>query len=93
MVLKMKLKDPFIIGVLQFLNWGLCTISCRATSQANIMACIMTDTLLTSFNFFLYRKIAKGADEGAFIPWLFYTIGGLCGTVVGILLSIKILGR
>jgi hypothetical protein len=87
-----KFKSAAILGLLQFANWAICTVSWRATSQANIPVAIVTDFTLASFNFFLYRRIAKDVNEDAFLPWMAYTVGGVCGTVVGILGSKYVLG-
>ena len=86
-------RDSAILAGMQFLNWGICTISWRAVAQANIPASIVTDTLLATLSFFLFRKIANSSHENAFIPWLGYTIGGVIGTVSGIYLSLVLLGK
>ena len=86
-------KDAAILAVMQFFNWGICTISWRAVAQANFPAAIITDTTLATLTFFLFRKIANSSHENAFIPWLGYTVGGVAGTIVGIYTSLIWLGK
>jgi hypothetical protein len=90
---KKQWSDALYLGIMQFLNYGICTISWRAVAQANIMASILTDTSLASLNFFVIKKIAKEHEDSAMIPWLGYTIGGALGTVTGIYSSIWLLGK
>jgi hypothetical protein len=91
--LSKQVKDALIFGVMQFLSWGICTISWRSVAQANYQASIVTDTILSTLNFLVIKKMMDGKDESSFIPWLGYTIGGVLGTVTGIWLSIRILGN
>ncbi len=86
------MKDALTLAGLQFLNWGLCTISWRSVSQANITASIITDTTLGTLQFFVIRKIAK-TDADSIPQFLGYTIGGVAGTVAGIYLTIWLLGK
>lgn len=81
------------LAIMQFLSWSICTISWRAVAQANVPAAIITDTTLGTLQFFVFRQIAKYADQDALIPWIGYTIGGVCGTVTGIFASILWLGK
>lgn len=86
------LRSAAILGLLQFLNWSICTISWRSVAQANIPASIITDTTLASLQFFVFKRIAQ--DHGnTLIPWAGYTLGGVAGTVTGIYLSIWLLGK
>lgn len=78
---------------MQFLNWGICTISWRAVAQANYVASVITDTTLATLTFFVIRKMVKEQDESSFVQWLGYTIGGVLGTLVGIWSSIHLLGK
>jgi hypothetical protein len=88
---KAEVRNAAILGLLQFLNWSICTISWRAVAQANIPASIVTDTTLASLQFFVFKRIAQ--DHGnTLIPWAGYTIGGVAGTITGIYLSLWILG-
>jgi len=86
-------KDALVLAVMQYLSWGICTISWRAVAQANITASVITDTSLATLQFFVFRKIAKTTDENFLIPWIGYTIGGVLGTITGIYLSILWLGK
>ena len=90
---KRQLIDAAELGLMQFLNWGICTMSWRAVSQANYLASVITDTTLATLTFFAFKKLMKGKDDDNFIQWLGYTVGGVLGTVVGIWSSIYILGK
>ena len=86
------MRDAVILGILQFLNWAICTISWRAVAQANFLASVITDTTLASLQFFVLRKIAK-SEATTLVPWIGYTVGGVLGTVVGLQLSLILLGK
>jgi len=81
------------LGIMQFLNWGICTISWRAVSQANYVASIITDSTLATLSFFVIRKMVKDQDEGSFVQWMGYTVGGVLGTLAGIRVSLFWLGK
>lgn len=91
--MRKQLKDALVLGVMQYLSWGISTISWRAVAQANIPASVVTDATLATVNFFVIKNLAKDRDESSFIPWLGYTIGGVLGTVTGILSSKFLLGQ
>ncbi len=88
-----EVKTALQLGVMQFFNWGICTISWRAVAQANYMASVITDTALASLTFFVVRKMVKYQDEVSFLQWVGYTVGGVCGTMVGIYSSVHLLGK
>jgi hypothetical protein len=81
------------LGVMQFFNWGICTISWRSVAQANYGASIITDSALASLTFFVIRKMVKDQDENSFVQWFGYTLGGVCGTLAGIKISLLWLGK
>ncbi len=82
-----------MLAWMQYLSWGLCTVSWRAVSQANVAVSIMTDTTLGTLSYFVIKKIYKITDENGVIPWLGYTVGGVLGTVSGIYFSLWVLGK
>lgn len=91
---KNKAVDTAVqLGLMQFLNWGICTISWRSVAQANYTVSILTDSTLATLQFFVIRKMMKDQDEGSFIQWLGYTIGGVLGTLAGIKMSLLWLGK
>jgi hypothetical protein len=87
------IKTAAALGIMQLVNWCLCTISWRAVSQANYPAAIVNDAILASLQFFVIRRMVKSQDEGSLIQWAGYTLGGVAGTVVGIWLSLWWLGK
>jgi hypothetical protein len=86
-------RDSCIFAGIQFLSFAICTMSWRAVAQANILAAVVTDAILSTLSFFLFRKIVDSAKNDALIPWLGYTIGGVLGTVFGIYFSLWVLGK
>jgi uncharacterized membrane protein YoaK (UPF0700 family) len=86
-------KDALTLGVMQFFSWGICTVSWRAVSQANIGVSILADTTLGSLQFFIIKKITKQTDDEGLIPWAGFTVGGVMGTVAGIYFSLWLLGK
>lgn len=90
---KDQMKVALELAVMQFLNWGICTISWRAVAQANIMASVLTDSTLATLQFFVLKKIAQGKDDSSLIPWFGYTVGGVLGTIAGIYTSLWLLGK
>jgi hypothetical protein len=85
--------DSLQIGFMQFLNWGICTISWRAVAQANYLMSVITDTSLATLTFLVLKKMMKSGENDTFMQWLGYTIGGVLGTVAGIYLSLRLLGK
>lgn len=86
-------KDALVLGLMQFLSWGICTMSWRAVAQANVHAAILTDSTLATLNFFVIKRIVKGKGEDTFVAWLGYTFGAVLGTVSGIHLSLFWFGK
>jgi hypothetical protein len=86
-------KEACYMGLSQFLSWGLCTVSWRSVSQANIPTSIVVDFTLASLQFFVFRRLIKNKDEDSLLLWFFYAAGGVLGTVVGILGSVRWLGQ
>jgi len=81
------------LGIMQFLTYGICTVSWRAVSQANILASVLADTSFASVQYFVIKRIAKDREDSALIPWFGYTFGGVIGTVVGIYMSLWWFGK
>lgn len=96
MLLSTRWKDAAVLGLMQFFNWGICTMSWRAVAQANVPAAILTDSTLATLTFFVIKKMMKGKDEDAndtFVAWFGYTFGGVLGTVAGIYSSLWWFGK
>ncbi len=92
-ITKQQLITASQLGAMQFLNWGISTISWRSVAQANYVASVITDTSLATLTFFVLRKMIKEKDDNSFILWFGYTVGGVLGTLSGIYLSIQWLGK
>lgn len=92
-ITKRQCINSFQLGLIQFLNWGICTISWRSVAQANIRLSIITDTTLGTLQFFVFKKMLDGKNDNSFILWLGYTVGGVLGTIVGIYSSLYFLGK
>jgi len=90
---RLQLRDALWLAVMQYLSWGICTISWRAVAQANILASVITDSTLATLQFFVFRRIAKDTNSDVLVPWIGYMVGGVLGTISGIYLSIWILGK
>jgi hypothetical protein len=86
-------KDALELALMQYLTYGICTVSWRAIAQANVLAAVITDTMLGTLTFFVFRKIADSSKDQLIVPWLGYTVGGAAGTVCGIYASIWWLGK
>lgn len=87
-----KFKNAAILGTMQFLNWGICTISWRAVAQGNIPASVITDTTLATLQFFVIKRMVDNREDSTVIAWAGYTFGGVLGTITGIKLSFYFLG-
>jgi ABC-type enterochelin transport system permease subunit len=88
-----QFKEAFILGLMQFASWGICTMSWRAVSQANIPASIVTDTTLASLQYFVFRRMIKNQEASGLVPWFGYTFGGVVGTITGIYGSLWWFGK
>lgn len=86
-------NDSLQLGIMQFLVYGICTVSWRAVAQANVFAAVLADTSFASINFFVVKKISQGKDEASLVPWIGYTIGGVLGTVTVFYFSLWVLGK
>lgn len=92
-ITKRQIFDSLQLGLMQFLTYGICSVSWRAVAQANIMAAVIADGIFGSLQFFVIKKMIKAKDEDGLLNWFGYMSGGVLGTIVGIYLSIFWLGK
>lgn len=91
--LKRYLQVFFTFFLLQFWTYSVSCISWRSVAQANIPASVLIDSVYGAAQFWIIRKIAKTNDDDNVVAFLGYTVGGALGTVVGIKMSILLLGE
>jgi len=78
--------------IVQVINWSLLCINIRAVAHANYLQIALTDFTIASINFFVIKKIAKEENETR-AQWLGYSIGGVCGSILGTFISQLLLGK
>lgn len=85
-MMKEKLKEAVILGVIQIVLYSILCINFRAVAQAHYHEAALTDFLIASINFFVIRKIAQSTD--ALHQWVGYVTGSVIGAYIGIYLSV-----
>jgi hypothetical protein len=83
-----KLKEAFILFVIQIVLYSILYINFRAVVQANYHQAALTGFLISSINFFVIQKISKSTES--FHQWIGYVTGSVIGAYVGIYLSITL---
>lgn len=84
-----KIKEFFIFFFIQLVLYLLLVINYRCITTIDYEGTIVSDFLIASFNFFVFRKIAKSDDS--FHQWAGYAIGGAIGGVLGLYFSANFL--
>ena len=84
------IKDSFILFFAQMLSFAIITINYRAVAQASYLWSALTDILVAGLSYFVIRRIAKSKDSVC--QWFGFTIGSAIGTIIGIYISLLILG-
>jgi hypothetical protein len=84
------IQDAFILFGAQMLSFAIITINYRAVAQASYLWSVATDLIIASLSYFVVRKIAKSKESVC--QWLGFAIGSAIGTIIGIWLSLHILG-
>ena len=84
------IQDAFILFGAQMLSFAIITINYRAVAQASYIWSVATDLIIASLSYFVVRKIAKSKESVC--QWAGFAIGSAIGTVIGIWLSLHILG-
>jgi len=84
------IKDALILFFAQMLSFAIITINYRAVAQASYLWSALTDILVAGLSYFVIRRIAKSKDSVC--QWFGCTIGSALGTIIGIYLSLLILG-
>jgi hypothetical protein len=72
------------------LSFAIITINYRAVAQASYLWSALTDILVAGLSYFVIRRIAKSKDSVC--QWFGFTIGSAIGTIIGIYISLLILG-
>ena len=84
------IRDSFILFFAQMLSFAIITINYRAVAQASYAWSALTDLIVAGLSYFVVKKIAK--SENTICQWVGFAVGSAIGTIVGIWLSIHILG-
>lgn len=86
-----SLKDPAILFLIQVINYAVVCVSYRSLAQANMLVTVSIDFGYGWMQFYIIQRIAKSPHN--FLGALGYAAGGAVGTWLGILISLKVLGR
>jgi len=84
------IKDALVLFFAQMLSFAIITINYRAVAQASYLWSALTDILVAGLSYFVIRRIAKSKDSVC--QWFGFTIGSAIGTIIGIYISLLILG-
>lgn len=80
-----KVKEFLLFFVLQLILYLLVVINYRSVSELDYMGTVISDFVIASFNFFVFRKIAQSQDS--LHQWAGYAIGGAIGGAIGLYIS------
>lgn len=81
-----EIKKAVIVFFLQFALYTMLCINIRAVSHADYSIAVITDILIASSNFYIFRKIAREPNETSM--FIGYVVGSAVGSVAGIRLSV-----
>jgi hypothetical protein len=80
-----KVKEFFLFFVLQLILYLLVVINYRSVSELDYLGTVISDFVIASFNFFVFRKIAQSQDS--LHQWVGYAFGGAIGGAIGLYIS------
>lgn len=89
----MSLKSPTVgvqLFLLCFVQSGLATINYRAIAQAKYVEAFLSDIALFLFSFFIVKKVVQ-ADRWQ--DGFLYALGGACGALLCIYLTVEWFGQ
>jgi uncharacterized membrane protein YfcA len=86
-----KTKEFLVLFLIQIVSYSLLVINYRAVAQANYVHSAVSDFAIASLSFYVIKKIAHGQDN--FHQWLGYALGGVVGSIIGIYISVHLLGK
>lgn len=78
------MKDFLFFFFIQFFVYGFLCWNIRAVANAWILNVIISDTFIAFMQFTLIKKVAEAKTKSAMAG---YVIGGVCGSVVSVLLT------
>ncbi len=81
----MKAKEFLIMFFIQLLDYSIIAINIRVMSDGNYLWSTLTDVAISSFNFFVIKRISQSDDN--FHQWAGYATGSAIGTMIGIYIS------
>ena len=84
------IQDALILFLAQMTSFAVISINYRAVAQASYVWSVLTDIVIASLSYFVVRRIAKSKDSVC--QWFGFTIGSAIGTIIGIFISLLILG-
>ena len=85
------MKTFGLFFLLQFLMFALITVNTRAIAQARYRWTILTDILISAFQFLIIRKVGASAEN--WVAWSGFVCGGAVGSSLGIYVSKKWFGK
>lgn len=86
-----RLRTAAILFSFQFVQYAIVCFSYRALSQANTPVCASIDFVYALMQYAVFRKIAESGEH--WTDYLAYAAGSACGTILGIVVSLKVLGK
>jgi hypothetical protein len=89
-----RIKGLLLIFLYTMVADIIIVINQRAVSQGNLWLTGLSDFVLGTTGFLLFKKLAKDEEgEGDKIgQWLAYSLGGVAGGIAGVLISIHLFG-
>jgi hypothetical protein len=81
-----QVKLAVILFFTQIVMYGTITYNYRMIAQARVPEALLSDLLYGSLGFFVIKKVANDTGN-AIVPWVGYSLGGVVGTYLGIVVS------
>jgi hypothetical protein len=89
----LKLKTFLFWFAAEFVLYGLLVANGRAYVQANYFATLVTDMIISGFNFWFAVKFIEGKDNRTWPALVGCVLGGGAGSLTSIALTVWVYGK
>lgn len=86
-----RLREPAILFGIQVVQYSVVCFSYRALAQANIPVTVGIDLLYAALQFAPIQRVASAAK--GWLSQSSYALGSAAGTWLGIVISLRVLGK
>lgn len=87
-----RLREPAILFGIQAVLYAVVIFSWRSVASANVLASVTTDYIYALLGFIAVQRIAA-CDRSNWLARHAYAAGSAAGTWLGIVISLRVLGK